>query len=210
MEEDKHKRERVVENMISEEERSAKVRKDNEDNHNEDDVNEANDIASKLMSFLREGFIKREDREPSDNEMCDLLSEMTEDRIMELMGGEDEEHQTKEEKQETKIEEETPKEDLLGKENEGEYENENTGEIEKEIELKFGSSLDELTKDEIFETRLDHSVELIKDRDFLAALASANKMKKSTLIYALKGATGAVPKEIEPYITRTDLTILLP
>ena len=59
-----------------------------EDSKTTDDVAEdpkAADIAAKLIGLLKDGFVKREGRAPDDSEMCQLLGELSEERVAELM-----------------------------------------------------------------------------------------------------------------------------
>jgi len=69
-------------NSGSSEEVSAGV--DGQDNQ-EDKA--ANDIAATLIGFLVSGFKQKEGRDPTQEEVEDLLSELTEDRINEMLGG---------------------------------------------------------------------------------------------------------------------------
>jgi hypothetical protein len=47
---------------------------------------EADDIAQKLLSMLHQAFENREGREPSGDEMMNMMEELTEERIQVLMG----------------------------------------------------------------------------------------------------------------------------
>ena len=47
---------------------------------------EADDIAQKLLSMLHQAFENREGREPSGEEMMNMMEELTEERIQVLMG----------------------------------------------------------------------------------------------------------------------------
>ena len=51
---------------------------------------EADDIATKLIGFLVEGFKAKEGREPEEKEIEELLSELTEDRINAMLEGKEE------------------------------------------------------------------------------------------------------------------------
>ena len=48
---------------------------------------EADDIASTLIGFLVTAFKQREEREPTNEEIQELMQELTEKRIKEMLGG---------------------------------------------------------------------------------------------------------------------------
>jgi len=48
---------------------------------------EADDIAGQMIKMLVGAFVTREGREPTPEEVEDVLGELTEERVLELMGG---------------------------------------------------------------------------------------------------------------------------
>ena len=58
---------------------------------NDDATAQADDIAAKLIGMLVEGFKEREKRDPKPEEVEELMSELTEERIAELLSGDDKE-----------------------------------------------------------------------------------------------------------------------
>ena len=48
---------------------------------------EADDIAGQMIKMLVGAFVTREGREPTPDEVEDMLGELTEERVLELMGG---------------------------------------------------------------------------------------------------------------------------
>ena len=59
-------------------------------------VQEADDIATKMIGILVEKFKEREGRDPNADEVGQLLEELTEDRVAELLGMEQEKEEPKE------------------------------------------------------------------------------------------------------------------
>mgnify|MGYP000611673369 CR=1 FL=1 len=86
--EENPKRQKVTQEKI--ESREKKDQNSESANENMSDVNEetievADSIASSLINILVEQFKRKEGRKPDDSEMEALFSELTEERISELM-----------------------------------------------------------------------------------------------------------------------------
>ncbi len=52
-----------------------------------EEENQANEIAATLIGFLVAGFKQKENRDPTQEEIEDLMAELTEERINEMLGG---------------------------------------------------------------------------------------------------------------------------
>ena len=98
---------------------------------------EADAIAMKLTTFMIEGFVAKEGRQPTTDEIAQLFDELTPDRIAEMLGEESTSSHGEEEKEEEGGEDEEEEE-------EGEDEAE-VDEVVEEAEKDVNAKVDEKT-----------------------------------------------------------------